>query len=1078
MDKKDSVGFNSPGIDSLTGFHDRSHFESVGEEYLSREKPWSLLMLDIDHFKLINDIYGHLTGDKVLKQAALTIQVNLKESDIAIRFGGDEFIVVLPDTDEEGALDLAQRLICEIKRISFMSGPHISISIGVSQSRVNDGSIMDLVSRSDKALYKAKETGRGKFYFFTEDVSGTDVPEIVFSHLVGRRLELQKLRQLLEETVTDSSRFAIISGEAGIGKTRLVNELLNYCDFMKSVVVRNSVMEHTQSEPFSLLIEPVRDAISRLSGSEFDTVRSAVEPVHPATLDLFPELKATVIDDTIYFREERLKFRIFRDISVLIAAISSIHPVTIIMDNMQWLTEPDLAILSFVARNTHNANILYLCIMRRDETSEEIFNRLSSISSSLPLLNLELSKMTAEETKNLILFSVKDPNVPQQVQEFLTAQSGGNPLFLRELLKSCVDLGYISCSKSGEKNYNLPCDVKVPASIGQIITMQLSGISSEATELLKIVSLSPDQFTLSLLEGMTGRDRIELARRVDECIKSGIIEEIIDEDKNLSFRFTYGAVRDYLSSDLPESLKLVYHQRMAAHFEESFVKGRKDLLTAIAYHYSHSQDNSHAAEYALLAAEQAFNRGANVDAIHWYTVYLNRMPAGSENTKLFSVYTNLGSLYSITGEVGKADSYLKMALEIASNSIELAAVNLRLGKNNFNRSLYPETLENYDEAVRICHEADSKNTLIFRTLVETLIETSFVHRLQGDYDEAFSCLDRTEKYMEEYGSEIPEDILALYYTRKADAISELDSEDKALELYSKALEIYTKIYDLPGQATVLNNMHGIYSSQGDYTKSLNTMEEVIRIDMKMDDKLGLAIGYYNIAEYYQEINMLDLAREYYDKYLNLNDTIRNELGIGYGRYGLGMLNWLEGELEKSRYFFDGALEVFEKLKFNQLKTGCNLMVARICIQKGEFDKAKEILESVINEKKNTSLTPDILYVKGLLLLFQNDSSRESVELAIGRFRAAIDSSVKQSEVDIALFYSAIASAMRKLGRDEDMIAVLKEGSRKLAEKLQRIKSFSIRNSIMTRRDLAEFINLCHSNGLPFPPDEIVFSTER
>ena len=136
MDKKTSSRFNNVGIDPLTGLQDRSYLESVNKKYLSKDKPWSLLMLDVDHFKLINDIYGHLTGDKVLRQTALTIQVNLKESDTAVRFGGDEFIVILPDTGEEGALDLAQRLIYEIKRVTFTSGLHLSLSIGVSQSRV------------------------------------------------------------------------------------------------------------------------------------------------------------------------------------------------------------------------------------------------------------------------------------------------------------------------------------------------------------------------------------------------------------------------------------------------------------------------------------------------------------------------------------------------------------------------------------------------------------------------------------------------------------------------------------------------------------------------------------------------------------------------------------------------------------------------------------------------------------------------------------------------------------------------------------------------------------------------------
>ncbi|MCK5117342.1 MAG: diguanylate cyclase [Candidatus Aegiribacteria sp.] len=1078
MDSKTSSRFNSIGIDSLTGLKDRSFLESINEKYFTKDSPLSLLMLDVDHFKLINDIYGHLTGDKVLRQTALTIQVNLKESDIAVRFGGDEFIVILPDTSEEGALDLTQRLIYEIKRVAFTPGLHVSLSIGVSQSRNSDVSIMDLVSRADRALYKAKEAGRGRFFFFTEDLADSKAPDINFSHLVGRRSELHKLRQLLEESVTDSARFAIISGEAGVGKTRLVKELLNYCDFIKSVVLRNSVMEYAQTQPFALLIEPVREVLSSLTDSELSLVRTVVEPVHPATLDLFPDLKASVMDETIYFREERLRFRIFRDISVLLAAVSAIHPITLILDNLQWITEPDLAILSFVARNTPEANILYLCILRVSELSDETFKKLSAISTSLPLLRLEIDKMTVEETRNMILFALKDPNIPSEVQDFLISQSGGNPLFLRELLTSCVDSGYITCDKSGESIYNLPNDIEVPETIGQIITLKLAAISTEAGELLKIVSLSPDQFTLSLLEGMTGHDKVELARKLDECTKAGLIEEFSDGRRGVCFRFTHGAARDYLSAYLPDSLKLTYHQRMAAYFEELFVKDRKELLTAVAYHYSRSQDDDNAARYALLAATQAFNRGANRDAIHWYTIFLERIHPDSESARKFSVHINLGSLYSITGEVEMADNYLELALELASSPREFAAAHLRLGRNNLNRSLYPETLESYSKAVKMCMEDDSGDPVVFRLLLETLIETSFVHRLQGNYDEAFACLDRASKAMKESNTGIYDDIQAQYYTRRADVISELDSQNDALELYERALEIYRRIDDMPGQGTVLNNMHSIYAHNGDYATSLSTMEESIRINLKLDDKLGLAIGYYNVAEYYQEINMLDQAREYYDKYMELNDIIKNELGFGYGRFGLGNLHWLEGELEKSRFYFEGALEVFEKLRFDQMKTTCDLMIAQIHVQMGEFDKAKEILDFIDDDTMNPTVDLNTLYMKGLVQLHHPDSDRESLERAEEILRKVINSSTDHSEVDIAMYYSALNTALQNLGRDEDMIAALIEGSIKLAEQLQRIQSYSIRNSIMTRREIAEFIDLCLSNNLPFPPDGFVFRTDR
>jgi len=1078
MDGNKTDSFSSMGIDALTGLNSRSYLEDVNKAYIGREGLWSLLMLDVDHFKLINDIYGHLTGDKVLRQTALTLQVNLKDSDTAVRFGGDEFIIVMPDTSEEGALDLSQRLIYEINRISFTPALHISISIGVSQSRESDTSIMDLVSRADQALYRAKEEGRGRFFFFTDDLSETETPEISFSHFVGRRTELQKLRQLLEESVTDSSRIAIISGAAGSGKTRLVDELLNYCDFMKSVVVRNSVMEHTHYQPFSLIIEPVRDVLSGLTDREFDIVRAAVEPVHPATLDLFPELRTSVMDDTIYFREERLKFKIFRDISIILEAVSAVHPLTLILDNLQWVTDPDLSILSFVARNTQHANILYMCLLRRNENSENIFRKLISIKTSLPLLSLEIGKMSVEETRNMILFSLKDPNVPAHFQEFMITQSGGNPLFLRELLKSCVDSAYISCTKTGEKKYSIPDDVEIPESIGQIITNKLDRISGDAVELLRIVSISPDQFTIALLEGMTGRDKVAIARRIDECIRAGLLEEINEDGKGVSLRFTHGAVRDYLSSDLPDSLKYTYHQRMAAYFQGFYEEGREDLLTSVAYHYTRSMDDSNAAKYALLSASQAFSRGANRDAIHWYTVYLDRMDEPENTHRMFVIHLNLGSLYCITGEVDKADGYLKEALELTSDSRELAAVHLRLGRNNLNRSLYPETLENYGKAVSLCAESDMGDPLIFRLFIETLIETSFVYRLQRNYNDAFSCLEKAEKMILSHPEEISEDIKALFRTRKADVISEVGSEDEALELYEEALDIYTKIGDIPGKGTVLNNMHAIYSHKGDYDRTRSTLEEAIRINVQLDDRLGIAIGYYNIAEYYQEINMLDLSREHYDMYMELSDVIRNELGFGYGRYGLARLHWLEGEPEKSRFYFENAIEIFEKLRFNEMKKECNLMIAQICVYMGKFDEAERILDSIDKDSMNPSDDLNSIYMRGLLKITHPDSDSMEYQEAVELFRKVIDSANYHSEADIALYYHAMATAYSRLDLTSEMKETLLEGAVKLAGKLGRINTFSIRKSMMKRREIAEFIELCQSNDVPFPPDGITFSTDR
>ena len=224
--------------------------------------------------------------------------------------------------------------------------------------------------------------------------------------------------------------------------------------------------------------------------------------------------------------------------------------------------------------------------------------------------------------------------------------------------------------------------------------------------------------------------------------------------------------------------------------------------------------------------------------------------------------------------------------------------------------------------------------------------------------------------------------------------------------------------------------------------------------------------------------MLDQAREYYGKYMELNDAIENELGFGYGRFGFGQLHWLEGELEKSRFYFEGALETFEKLQFDQLKTSCNLMIARIQIRTGEFEKAGEILDSLEGSTMNPDTDLTKLYLKALVQLHHPDSNRDSFERAEELLRTVINSSTDRSEVETAMYYSALSIDLQHLDREEDMLEVLKEGCSDLAQRLQHIQSYSIRNSIMTRREIVEFVDLCNSKDLPFPPDGFVFNADR
>lgn len=154
--------------DYLTGLLNRRHFVELAERELDRaeryQRPLTLLMVDIDHFKLVNDTRGHATGDLVLQEVARLIRAAVRSVDIVGRIGGEEFAAVLPEIDEASALDVAQRLreLVEEASIAVPEGVpvKVTISIGIAHLRGRNANLDTLLSEADAAMYSAKESGR------------------------------------------------------------------------------------------------------------------------------------------------------------------------------------------------------------------------------------------------------------------------------------------------------------------------------------------------------------------------------------------------------------------------------------------------------------------------------------------------------------------------------------------------------------------------------------------------------------------------------------------------------------------------------------------------------------------------------------------------------------------------------------------------------------------------------------------------------------------------------------------------------------------------------------------------------
>lgn len=181
--EKEAELYEKASTDPLTGLFNRRQFETMAHKEIGKawryKTPCCLLMLDIDHFKKVNDTYGHQAGDEVLKTLAFHLKANLRDTDILARFGGEEFIILLSQTEESSGLMVSERLreAIENAKIVFEDQEiHITISIGLAFSKDFD-SLKTFIQGADDALYQSKNNGRNRVTIYrASEHKKADVP--------------------------------------------------------------------------------------------------------------------------------------------------------------------------------------------------------------------------------------------------------------------------------------------------------------------------------------------------------------------------------------------------------------------------------------------------------------------------------------------------------------------------------------------------------------------------------------------------------------------------------------------------------------------------------------------------------------------------------------------------------------------------------------------------------------------------------------------------------------------------------------------------------------------------------------
>jgi predicted ATPase/DNA-binding CsgD family transcriptional regulator len=439
--------------------------------------------------------------------------------------------------------------------------------------------------------------------------------------LVGRQHELESVWHLLEESTTSRLRVALISGEPGIGKTRLLQEVARRAEQMGTLVLRGGASEAEGMPPYLPFLEALGQHIRATAPDALHQQTGAMASVLTTIL---PELSVRLVSlpSSYQLPPEQARLRLYEAVGAFLAAIAASHGLVLLLDDLQWADTATLDLLCHIAHHQPNAPLFVLGAYREGEvTHRSAFKRaLTELTRLRRLHTTTLGPLTAPELAALAT-STLGATVTPTVSQLLHRQSEGNPFFAEELLRDWLETGTLARDHTTFRLVT-PVDPTLPSSIANAVHQRLARLPPPVIELLGMGAIIGRRFDVALLAEVADQE----AESVEEQLREASQTRLIRADHPGTFTFSHDTIRECLYSEVSSARRTRLHTLIGRKLEQRLNRGDAHMdvhrLADLAYHFAHSGDRELGASYSQLAAKQARDAYASEEAAMHYRTAL------------------------------------------------------------------------------------------------------------------------------------------------------------------------------------------------------------------------------------------------------------------------------------------------------------------------------------------------------------------------------------------------------------------------------------------------------------------------
>lgn len=798
--------------------------------------------------------------------------------------------------------------------------------------------------------------------------------------LIGREAEMKRLIDCLELACGGTAQLVRLTGEAGLGKSRLANEFVervNGDPRFSNVVVRRAGSSSLGEPSYGVLAAVLRgaygismsDSLQRTTEllavglAEIGFAQDKLEQLVPLFLKI---LGMDAQDELLrHVEPEQMRRQLFAAVRAIFERRLSRAPLLLVIEDLHWADAASLEAISFVLDRTEGSPLMLLTTQRPDADADRLRPGRTSLTA------LRLAPLSETDRRLLLAAFFGEEGLPQALIERILVRAGGNPLFIEEIVRGLIDVAAVQKVGAVWRVVDREAAADIPVTIEAMLLGRVDRLPPAARRMLHHAAMIGPRFDVDLLQALSGRAPVDAV--LDLLCDTEIIEETRDGgglQGAQTYRFTQTLLQEVVYNNLLLSRRTEGHALIGKVLERRFGADtdRLEEMALLGHHFGLSEQKAKGAHYLIAAGDRARALYANDDAIRLYEQAMAALAAtGEQGPEWLAVREYVADLLGPAGQREAAVQHYGALLEIycvREDRVALARIRRKFGHHLWETGRRDEALASFAAASMLldgvsapiegAHLSQECGHLAFR---------------MGDYAGALKAADDALDRIEAYAPDSPETereamrVTAEALNTKGVTLARLGRSAEAIGIVEQSVAVAEGANLLNAACRGYTNL-AVFYAVTDPKRAI----EVCQCGFDMARRIGdlgfqarllanLAVAYCTFTDRCAPDGMPAAERAIaIDRELDQRDHLPVSLLV------LGQIHQCHGRSDVARGLYQEALDLCGETQEAQLLFPCYDGLATLCLDAGDLDAAERYFASARDICAQHGLDPEALMI--------------------------------------------------------------------------------------------------------------------